>query len=48
MNELLIEDLRLINGGDQESYDNGKEFGYNLGRLLKATKNVLSVFEGLF
>ena len=45
MNELLVEDLKLINGGDQESYDDGHELGYNIGRILKAVKNVISVFR---
>ncbi|WP_319502119.1 hypothetical protein [uncultured Draconibacterium sp.] len=47
MNELLVEDLMLINGGSEESYEDGYEFGYNLGRLLRATKNIISVIEGL-
>ena len=41
MKELLIEDLKLINGGDQESYDAGRKFGYNFGRIIKAIGHIV-------
>lgn len=45
MNEILVEDLKLINGGSEESYNNGKEFGYNFGRLLKALGHIVDVIS---
>lgn len=45
MNELCVEDLKLVNGGSEESYDAGKEFGYNLGRILKAIGHFIDIIS---
>ena len=45
MDKLIEEELKLINGGDQESYDEGKEFGYNMGRILKAIGHIIDTFK---
>lgn len=47
MNEILVEDLKLINGGSEESYNNGKEFGYNFGRILKAIGHIIDTLSPL-
>lgn len=41
MIELFDEDLRLINGGSEESYESGKAIGEWIGKVAKAVGYII-------
>jgi hypothetical protein len=41
MKELIKEDLVLINGGNEASYQSGEELGYAIGRIFRAIGEII-------